>query len=152
MSSDVFISYSVKDSQIAQNLYAVLGIAGIEAFLAEISLRPGERWKDQILENLRQSKWVLFLATPNSCCSDAVKHEIGAALVLNKNLVSILIGVKPADVPDWVKDRQVVDSSDSEQMRRFLKELGEKIKSDKALTAALIVALILFFVYIVSEK
>jgi hypothetical protein len=149
---DVFISYSAKDSQMAQSLFTVLRIAGIQPFLAEISVTPGQRWKDEILRNLRASTWFLFLATPNAVASDAVKHEIGGALALNKNLVSILVGISPSQLPDWIKDRQAVDSSDPERFRAFLEGLGKKIRSEKALTAALVVALVLFFVYIFTKK
>jgi hypothetical protein len=149
--ADVFISYSSQDSHIAQRLYTVLTTVGIQTFLAEISLQPGTRWKPQILNNLRQSKWFLFLATPNSCNSDAVKHEIGAALVLNKNLVPILVHVSPQDLPNWVKDHQAVDSTNPEQFQKFLTSLGSHIRSDKAKTVAVVIGLVLFFGLLLSE-
>jgi hypothetical protein len=77
---EIFISYSAKDAAKARKLHSVLCIAGINTFLAEISLKPGAKWKNAILLNLRQSKWFLFLATRDSCQSDAVNTKLGLRL------------------------------------------------------------------------
>jgi len=148
---EIFISYSTKDSMAARNLYNFLSLAGVNAFLADISLKPGVRWKDDILANLKESKWFLFLATPHSCGSDAVKHEIGAALVLNKNLVPILIGIKPIELPDWVKDKQAIDANNPEQVQQFLTNLAAQIRSERAVGNALILGLLLAAVYAFSK-
>jgi hypothetical protein len=108
----VFISYSGKDSAMAQKLYLALKMAGAEPFLAELDLHPGVVWKAEILNALRSAPWVFFLATPNSCPSQAVAHEIGAGLVLNKKLIPLMSGVQPKDLPPWVDDRHAIDLAD----------------------------------------
>src|ERR1035441_8891244 len=95
----VFISYSVKDTAMAQKLYLALKMAGADPFLAEFDLHPGAVWKAEILNALRSAPWVFFLATPNSCPSQAVAHEIGASLALNKKLIPLMHGVQPKDLP-----------------------------------------------------
>lgn len=137
--AEVFISYSEKDSYFADWLLKSCQNFNIDAFLASISLRAGDNWKQEILNNLRNSQWFFFLATENSIKSDAVKHEIGGALVLNKNIIPVLYGIEYADLPDWIKDYQgiKVDHSDAEELKEALERISEKIQADKMMTTLL---------------
>ena len=89
---DVFISYSIKDEALARKLKFTLDGLGVKTFLASMSLSPGAKWKGDILKNLKESKWVFFLATKNSCESKAVMHEIGGSLILEKELIPLMWG------------------------------------------------------------
>lgn len=140
--ADVFISYSSKDSEIAKKIFWTLKMSGVKPFLAEMSLIPGKNWKEDVLENLRQAKWVFFLATKNSCNSQAVNHEIGATLVLRKNLVPIIWQIKPYELPDWIRDRQAVDLDDTEKINGIIKGIAEKIKANQLLTGLIIAGLV----------
>ena len=70
---------------------------------------------------------------------------------MNKNLVPILVGITPGELPDWVKDKQAVDSSNPERFQQFLAQLGAQIRSDRALGAAVVVGLILALCYAISK-
>ena len=85
--SDVFISYSVKDEDVAQFLYAKLVEKGLTVFLASIGLKTGEQWSPQIVKALRASNCVCFLASKNALESDNVKLELGGAIFGKKSLV-----------------------------------------------------------------
>lgn len=148
----VFISYSSKDGEIARQLHLFLKCAGAEPFLAEIDLQPGTKWKESILENLRRSQWVFFLATPNSCKSQAVAHEIGASLVLNKKFIPLMLEVSPRDLPDWVDDTQAVDLKDSSKVMSLIEGVGNTIKSDKFWTGIIVAGLIGFVLWVLSRK
>lgn len=148
----VFISYSSKDSEVAQQLHLALSLAGASPFLAELNLTPGKKWKDEILENLRQSQWVFFLATPNSCNSQAVAHEIGASLVLKKQFIPLMLGVTPSDLPDWVDDVQAIDMKDTSRISQLVQQIGETVKSDKFWTGVCVAALIGFALWALSRK
>ncbi len=141
---DVFISCSEKDVQLAEWLYKSCRNLDINAFLAPISLQPGNKWKQEILSNLRESKWFFFLATNNSINSAAVMHEIGGALVLNKNIVPILYGIDFPDLPDWIKEYQgiKVTNDNVSHIKKTLESISEKIKADKVTAALLIGAFI----------
>ena len=141
---DVFISYSEKDVQLAKWLYKSCQNLDINVFLASISLQPGNKWKREILSNLRESKWFFFLATNNSINSDAVMHEIGGALSLNKNIVPILYGIDFPDLPDWIKEYQgiKVTNDNVSHVKKTLESISEKIKADKVTAALLIGAFI----------
>lgn len=141
---DVFISYSEKDVQLAKWLYKLCQNFGINAFLAPISLQPGNKWKQEILSNLRESKWFFFLATNNSINSAAVMHEIGGALILNKNIIPILYEIDFPDLPDWIKEYQgiKVTNNNVAHVKKTLESISEKIKADKVTAALLIGAFI----------
>jgi hypothetical protein len=97
---DVFISYSTKDETLARKLKFALDSLGVKTFLASMSLPAGGKWKEDILKNLRETKWVFFLATKHSCESKAVMHEIGGSLVLEKELIPLMWGISPEELPD----------------------------------------------------
>lgn len=142
--SDVFISYSEKDVELAKWLYKSCENFNISAFLASISLHPGIKWKREILHNLKESKWFFFLATSNSIHSDAVKHEIGGALTLNKNIVPILYGIDFNELPEWIKEYQgiKVTNDNVSHISETLGKIAERLKEDKLKAGLLIGAFI----------
>ena len=139
--SDVFISYSAKDTELARWLYDQLTARRVRTFLAEICIEGGKDWKPEILQNLKNADFVLFLATPNSCRSDAVKHEIGGALILSKTFVPIMAGVSAKDLPAWVQDKQAVDIYDGAKTSQVFEKIAYAVTS-KRFVAGLIVGIL----------
>lgn len=130
--SSAFISYSVKDEEIAQNIYSLASLAGIDTFLASISIEPGSRWTEVIFEKLDKANWVFFLASKNSCESSAVQQEIGASLIQKKTIIPILLDITPEELPGWVGNHQAISLKDSpEMMHQAIESIAEKIKVDK---------------------
>ena len=148
----VFISYCSKDADLARQLHSALQCAGAEPFLAELDIEPGAYWKDRILKNIKESQWVFFLATPNSCASQAVAHEIGASLVLEKKLIPLMCRVTPDQLPEWVNHSQAVDLRDHRRIARLVEDIGERVKADRFLSGVLTAALICFALWILSKK
>jgi hypothetical protein len=122
------------------------------AFLAELSLQPGVKWKDEILQNLRAAQWVFFLATPNSCSSQAVAHEIGASLGLHKKFIPIMWQIEPKDLPAWVDDRHAIDLKDTGRISKLVRGVGETIKSDRFWTGVFVAALIGLGFWLLTRK
>ena len=58
--TDVFISYSVKDEELAQFVRSHLTAQGLTVFLASISLVPGERWTPKIIDSHQHHLGKLF--------------------------------------------------------------------------------------------
>ena len=145
----IFISYSSEDEKLAQWLYKGCQNFKISTFLASISIEPGKKWKKQILDNLKISKWFFFLATPNSIKSDAVKHEIGGALTTNKNIVPILYNLEFDQLPEWIKEYQgiKITNNDVSHLQKTLEKISKKIKSDKifaGILAGVLITAVLF--------
>lgn len=131
---DVFISYSVKDEELAQFVRSHLATQGLSVFLASISLTAGERWTPQIIEQLRASEWVILLASKNALESANVQLEVGGAIFGKKKLVPIMWDVQPNDLPRWISDFQglVLTGATMENINLQVAQLAASIKESKA--------------------
>jgi hypothetical protein len=76
----VFISYSAKDTSLATRIASDLRAAGIEAWLAEEQILPGDHIQQKISDAIRRSDYFVALLSENSLKSHWVQHEIAAAL------------------------------------------------------------------------
>jgi hypothetical protein len=106
---DCFISYASAEEPIAKQVYSVLSSQNVEVFLAPLSLRPGDEWSEEIKKNLRDSSWVLFLASRDACESSFAQQEVGMAIGLHKKLVPIIWDIAPSELPGWLKGVQAID-------------------------------------------
>ena len=145
--SEVFISYSELDAKVGEYLHKSCNNFGIDAFLARISLLPGQRWKGEILYQLERCNWFFFLATENSIKSDACKHEIGAALALKKQIIPILFGIDYEQLPAWIKEYHgiQISNNNTKALSEILLRISEKRSSSEnmilgVLAGALIMA------------
>lgn len=131
--ADVFISYSVKDEELAQFVLAHLQAQGLQVFLASISLIPGEHWTPRIIEELRSSEWVFLLASKNALSSQNVQLEMGGAIFGKKKLVPIMWDVQPSDLPRWVADYQglILTGATMENINLQVSQLAANIKQSK---------------------
>ena len=77
---DCFISYSSEDKELAEFINKELKGHEITSFMASDSLQAGQNWQQEILGNLKNSKWVVLLASRAACSSAFVNQEIGVAL------------------------------------------------------------------------
>ena len=131
--SDVFISYSVKDEELAQFVRSHLLAQGLSVFIASISLNPGERWTPQIIEQLRASEWVCLLASKNALASANVQLEVGGAIFGKKKLVPIMWDVQPTELPRWISDFQglILTGATLENINLQVAQLAANIKESK---------------------
>ncbi len=131
--ADVFISYSVSDKELAEFLHKHLTDEGLQVFRAPVALSPGERWDEKILNNLKNSSWLLFLASKAACTSAIVQQEVGVALGTEKKLVPIVWDMDPSELPGWVKTVHALDLRDTspDEARDQISKIAERIKGDK---------------------
>jgi TIR domain len=130
---DVFISFSSKDEKLARFVQDHLMAGGVSVFLVPASLHPGEEWSPQILNALRGSNWVIFLASRAACASSWVQQELGAAIGMQKKLVPIVWDMAPSELPGWTAQHQPINLAGSsiDQLRTQLGAIAERIKSDR---------------------
>ena len=140
---DCFISYSHTDEEIALNLQASLKRMGISAFMAPLSIRPGDDWSREIWDNLREADYVLFLASAEACNSPYVLQELGGAEYDKKHIVPIVWDISPSDLPGWTKRYQAMDLrgqnvfAATEKVTALIHELREGVRSTERLILAL---------------
>lgn len=151
--SSAFISYSTKDEALAQKLYSLISMAGIETFLASISIDPGSNWTDVIFEKLEKADWVFFLATKSACESQAVQQEIGASLIQKKTIIPVLIDITPEQLPGWVGNHQAISLKDSpEVLHATIERIAEKIKVDKFWAGIIVGILLAALVFLIAKS
>lgn len=152
--ADVFISYSVKDEELAQFVRRHLAAQNLSVFLASISLEPGEHWTPKIVEELRASDWVCLLASKSALESPNVQMEVGGAVFGQKKLVPIMWDVQPADLPRWVSDFQgiILTGSTVENVNLQVAQLAAKIKQSKLNGLLVAGALIAGVLWLAAQK
>jgi hypothetical protein len=149
----VFISYSVKDEESANKLYESMTHLGIDAFMAGISIEPGQQWSDEIFKHLREAKWVFFLASKKSCESQSVQQELGGALIQEKTIIPILLDIKPEELPGWIDRHQAIDiKQDPQGLHKTIQNVADKLKMDTFWAGVMIGVLLLGAFYLLKES
>jgi len=141
---DVFISHATEDAPFAEFLARHLQQEGLAVFLASASIPAGAKWMPNIVENLRQSKWVLCLASRAACRSPWVMQEMGVAIGANKRLVPIIWDIQRTMLPGWMQQFEPVNLAGASQqdVLASMSHIAASIKEEKR-NAAVIGALLL---------
>ena len=119
--------------------------------MASASLQPGQRWSSEIITNLRDSSWVVVLASRAACSSAYVNQEIGGALLLSKALVPIVWDMSPTELPGWLREVQAIDLRGSplpalrQQIAAIAHRINQQNSKGNLILAAAIVGLILLY-------
>jgi hypothetical protein len=121
---DLFISYTQKDGEIAADLATRLHEAGLKCFMADRSILAGGEWEPVLRDAIRSSQRVLLLITPRSKASLWVAAEAGAAWVLQKDLLPVLIFVDPTELFEPLRKYQARVAETPQQLERLVKELS----------------------------
>jgi TIR domain. len=103
---DVFISYASGDSALAMELKSDFEHHGWKCFMAEKDIPVAADWQDTIRTALRRSQRILILLTPRSLDKPWVLLETGAAWVLEKELIPVLVQVDPSRLVEPIRRYQ----------------------------------------------
>ncbi len=87
---DVFISYSSKDSLIANEIKYNLKLHNISCWMAPQSIPTGSNYQTEVLNAIKNSKIFLLVLSENSQNSTYVKKELDLAILENSNINLIL--------------------------------------------------------------
>ncbi len=91
MKYDVFISYSRKDTEVAESLCKALDKAGVNYWI-DRNIHGSANFLSEITRYIRDCKVVLFIASSNSAASTWTQKEILYALKFKKHIVPYRIG------------------------------------------------------------
>ena len=80
MAHDVFISYSHKDSSVAQAICAKLEEQKIRCWYAPRNIGAGEEWASSIMNALKEARIMVLIFTDYSNASKQVKREVDNAI------------------------------------------------------------------------
>lgn len=131
---DCFISYASQDEKLAHFIHDEIKGHGLEVFMAAASLRPGQQWSKMIKNNLKNSKWVILLASQAACGSAYVQQELGMALGDAKRVVPIVWDIAPSQLPGWVNQSHALDLRGGRinDLREHMARIAAEIKQEKA--------------------
>jgi hypothetical protein len=99
MAYKVFISHSTRNQGLVISLANLLSKFGVEVFVAEWYLTPGECIDKKVSKQIESSDCVVALLTQNGIRSNWVQQEIGYALHCNKLVIPLVEkGTDPKDL------------------------------------------------------
>jgi hypothetical protein len=90
MAYKVFISHSCRDQGLVISLANILRKFGVEVYVAEWYLAPGERIEKKIIDMIEQSDCAIVLLTRDGIRSNWVQQEVGYVLRAGKQLIPIV--------------------------------------------------------------
>jgi hypothetical protein len=100
----VFISYSRKDEDFAQDLLAGLEIMGFEPYLDKHDVAAGEDWEARLGRLIESAATVVFVISPDAVASKRCAWEVERTVTLKKRLLPIVFRrVEEAEVPPRLK-------------------------------------------------
>ena len=126
VSDPVFISYAREDSDFALRLATGLRNAGLDVWLDQLSIRPGEPWDDAIETALTSASTLLLILSPDAVASKTVMDELGFALDEGKRIVPVLH--RPCRVPLRIKRLHYADFTSTSPVQ----ELAASLQSGAA--------------------
>jgi TIR domain-containing protein/uncharacterized protein DUF1566 len=118
----LFFSYSRDDAEFVLRLADDLRAAGVDLWLDQQDIAPGERWDRAVEEALKSSGCLLVVLSPVSAASQNVLDEISYALDHGKRIVPVLY--KDCDVPFRLRRLQYIDFRSS-----YDKSLAQLVKT-----------------------
>ena len=86
--SDIFISYSSKDREKAEQLTELLASAGLSVWIDQSGIPGAEQWATEIVEGIRACSTFILLLSPESVASQNVLKELSLASEKRKRISS----------------------------------------------------------------
>lgn len=128
MAYRVFISHSTRDQGLVITLANLLAHLGVEVFVAEWYLTPGEPLDRKVFSQIERADCVVVLLTQNGIRSNGVQQEVGYAVKANKLIIPLVEkGVDPKDL-GTLQGREYIEYDPSEPQEALLK-LSSYVKS-----------------------
>ena len=87
----IFISYSSKDNNIAQEICKSLEDSGIKCWIAPRNVLPGSTYPSQIMKAIRACSDFILIASDNINASHHVQNEVAQAFDMRKKIIPIRV-------------------------------------------------------------
>ena len=107
MSVAIFISYSHQDASLVKPVVGLLRATKDLVFQDVDSIRPGNRWREQMEEALHVAHLVILFWCYHSSRSTEVRNEYEFALSTGKHMLPVLLDKTP--LPEQLNEFQWVD-------------------------------------------
>ena len=95
--ADIFISYSSKDREKAEQLTELLSSAGLSVWIDRQGIVGAEKWATEIVEGIRACTTFILLISPRSIESENVLRELSLASEKRKRVLPV--DLEPTELP-----------------------------------------------------
>src|SRR3982751_1160120 len=135
--SDVFVSHSSVDKQVADAVCAALESKGVQCWIAPRDIPAGASWGASIVEGIEDSRVMLLVFSGHANKSDQVLREVERAVAKKKPVVPLRIDAEPMrkDFEYFLASCHWVDATNgtleshldglTKRVRRMLREKAE---------------------------
>src|SRR5579872_3290975 len=96
--ADIFISYSSKDKEKADQLSELLASAGLSVWIDQSGIDVATSWSKEIVQAITGCKAFVVLLSPNSIASENVIKEVSLAAERKKKILPL--DLEPVGLPD----------------------------------------------------
>ena len=127
----VFISYSRKDEDFAQELLAGLQLVGFKPYLDKHDIAAGEDWETRLGRLIEAADTVVFVISPDAVASERCAWEVERTVSLKKRLLPIVWRrVDEAQVPSRLKQLNYIFFDRPRMSVSSLTALATALKTD----------------------
>ena len=95
--ADIFISYSSKDKEKADQLSELLASAGLSVWIDQTGIGAATSWSEEIVNALDACKAFVVMLSPSSIESKNVVREVALAFEKNKKILPL--DLEPVELP-----------------------------------------------------
>jgi len=95
--SDIFISYSSKDREQAEQLTELLASAGLSVWIDQSGIEAAESWSESIVDAIDSCKAFIVMLSPASILSNNVVKEVSLASEKRKKILPL--DLEPVELP-----------------------------------------------------
>jgi WD40 repeat protein len=127
----VFISYSRKDSKVAQALMNEFKSMNLDVWVDWEDIPPAVGWLDQILRGIERADAFVFLISPDSINSEVCNVELAHAHKNSKRIIPIVIrDVNPKDTVSIIRDLNWIFLRETDDFAMGMKRVGVAVNLD----------------------
>ena len=129
--SKVFISYSRKDSDFADQLEAALNARSFEVFIDRHDISALKEWWARIETLITKADTIVFVLSPDSVASEYTRKEVAFAASLNKRFAPIVYRQVDANiVPESVRKLNYIFFDDEAKFETCADTLARALRTD----------------------
>jgi hypothetical protein len=122
----VFVSHATADKWLATTFCEKIEAAGASTFRDDRDINGGDDIPEEIRTQIKQSRELVVLLTPESVDRPWVLLEVGAAWVSRRRIVAVLCHVTVDAIPGIIKGKKAFHMNEFEQ---YLKELKKRVEA-----------------------
>ena len=130
MAHDVFVSYSIRDKDVADTIVARLEAKSVTCWIAPRDVVPGADWGESIIDGIESSRIMILIFSKSANESSQIKREVECAV--NKGVYIIPFRIE--DIPPtrsleyFISTSQWMDAF-APPMERHLNDLAKTVKA-----------------------